>query len=82
MSVRFAAARCRPPIGAGGETDRFMKLARKGRLVGIAAFERQLAQGSLRVSEPVASPVDAQPGQILAGGKAEYRPDSLIKLER
>ena len=59
-----------------------MELARERRLVRIAAFERQFAQGSVRVPEPVASPVNAQPGQILAGGKAEQSPDSLIELER
>ena len=59
-----------------------MELAREGRLVRITAFERQFTQGSVRVPEPVASPIDAQPGQILAGGEAEYGPDSLIELER
>ena len=59
-----------------------MELAREGRLIRITAFERQFAQGSARVPEPVASQVDTQPGQILAGGKAEYCPDSLIELER
>jgi hypothetical protein len=58
-----------------------MELAREGRLVRITAFERQVTQGSLRVPEPIASPVDAQPGQVLAGGKAKYCPDSLIELE-
>ena len=59
-----------------------MKSAREGRLVGIAAFERQFTQGRVRVPEPVARPIDAQSGQILAGGEAEYAPDSLIELER
>ena len=59
-----------------------MELARKSSLVRVTAFERQFAQESVRMPQPVASPVDAQPGQILAGGTAEYCPDSLIELER
>jgi hypothetical protein len=43
MRGRFSAARRRDPIGAGGEADRFMELARKGRLIRIPAFERQFA---------------------------------------
>jgi hypothetical protein len=78
----LAAPRGRQPIGAGGEADRFVELAREGGLIRITAFERQFAQGSVRVPEPVAGPVDAQPGEILAGGEPEYCPDSLIELER
>lgn len=59
-----------------------MELAGEGRLVRITAFERHFAQGSLRVPKPIASPVDAQPGQVLAGGRAKDCPDSLIELER
>ena len=59
-----------------------MELAGERRLVRIAAFERQFAQGRVSVPEPVASPADPQPGQILTGGEAEQSPDSLIELER
>jgi hypothetical protein len=59
-----------------------MELASKSGLVRVTAFERQLAQRRPRVPEPVARAIDAQPGEILASGKAKYRPDSLIELER
>jgi hypothetical protein len=82
MRGRLAAARRRDPISAGGKAHSFMELASKGRLVRITALERQFAQESVRMPQPVASPVDAQSGQVLAGGKAEYCPDPLIELER
>ena len=59
-----------------------MELAGERRLVRIAAFERQFAQGRIGVPEPVASPADAKPGEILTGGEAEQGPNSLIELER
>ena len=59
-----------------------MELAGERRLVGIAAFERQLAQRSVRMPQAIAGPVDAEPRQILPGGETEERPYSLIELER
>src|SRR5271167_142218 len=70
----LASARSREPVGAGGQTDGFMELAGERRLIGVAAFERQLAQGGLGMPEAVARPADAQPGQILAGREAEQGP--------
>src|SRR5580658_997533 len=83
-SLRDAPSNCarrREPIGAGRQANGFAELAGERRLIRVAAFERQLAQRRIGAPEPLTGPVDAQPRQILAGRKAEQRPDSLIEPE-
>ena len=58
-----------------------MELAGECRLIRVAAFERQFAKRRVGMPQPIASPPDAQAGQILAGGEAEQSPDSLVELE-
>ena len=77
----MAIPRRRAAIGPWREPHGFVKLTGESRLIGIAAFQRQLADRRIALAQAIAGAFDPRPRQILAGGKAEQGADALIELE-
>ena len=71
----------RQSVGPRRETNRLAELARERRLVGVAAFERQLAQRRVRMAQTVASMVDSHSTKVLARRHRKQGANALVEFE-
>ena len=67
-------------VGTGGDAEGLFELAGEGGLVAIAAVEGDVGDGGGGVGEGVAGGVDADFGDVLAGGEVEEGADALVEL--
>src|ERR1700722_10902868 len=68
-------------VGPRGEPDGLVNLTCECRLIGVAAFLGDDADGHLCSPQPIAREFDPRTRQVLSGGKPEQGADALIELE-